>query len=141
MSVLELCTSSTRLSVPLGIFFHLIAGDRPAPLLRVPSTQHEAHWGRELPFTKEVEDTANRAGAAARGAEVGGCWECTAPSLGAPDTSTISQHMAKARIASIFRAICTLRSSLGLQDSPMTSSSERAKGLRAESAEKIKLIS
>lgn len=88
----------------LGVFFHTSAGDVPDPVFRDPLAQHEAEGGRSPPFLKE-EDARVKPPFLAAVEAAGEDGLLTGLSSGAPDTSTISQHVAKARSARIFRAI------------------------------------
>lgn len=88
----------------LGVFFHTSAGDVPDPVFRDPLAQHEAEGGRSPPFLKDEDARVKRRPLAA--VEVAGeDGPLAGLSSGDPDTSTISQHVAKARSARIFRAI------------------------------------
>ena len=96
------------LFVPFGVLVQTSAGEVPEPVFRVPLAQQEAAGGRRPPFLNDVDERVKRlplvlatglAGGAGAGELLLGI------SRGAPDTSTISQHMAKARSARIVHAI------------------------------------
>lgn len=87
-----------------GGFFQTSAGDDPEPVLRVPLAQQEAEGGSRSPFLKDGDESVKRLFLELSSAEVAAELFLRV-SRGAPDTSTISQHMAKASSAKIVRAI------------------------------------